>query len=121
MGRGLLDTAVVAGHGALHVLGQVVPQVPSIGALNGVGCAVAGGGRVGAGPVPADDAHAGVRAQPVRDRGSIASGQHIDRPAGDHVQQHGAVHLPTAQREVIDAKNLDRTGRPVGHGAEQGQ
>ena len=34
----LAETAVVSGDGLLDVLGQVVPQVPSIGHLNRVGC-----------------------------------------------------------------------------------
>jgi hypothetical protein len=119
MGRGPLDTPVVAGHGALDVLGQVPPQVPSIGALDGLRCAVANGGRVGAGPVPTDDAHTGVRTQPCRHRIRVASGQDIERPAGDHVQQHGAIHLATAKGEVVDAEDRHRTGLRVGHRAEQ--
>jgi hypothetical protein len=65
---------VVASDGALHMLGQVVPQVPSISTLNRVRRAVSGGERVRAGPVPAYDAYAGVSTQPVRDRARVASG-----------------------------------------------
>jgi hypothetical protein len=45
----------VRGDGVFDVLGQVVPQVPAVGDLHGVRCAVAGGLRVGAGSVPAHD------------------------------------------------------------------
>jgi hypothetical protein len=33
---GLLEARVVAGHGLLHVAGEVVPQVPAISHLDGV-------------------------------------------------------------------------------------
>lgn len=95
--------------------------MPAIGALNGVGCAVADGRRVRAGSVSAHDAHAGVRAQPVDDRVGVTSGQDVDWPAGGHVQQHGAVYLPAAQGEVVDPEDFHRVARRLGHRAEQVQ
>jgi hypothetical protein len=51
----ILQAAAVPGHRLLGGFCQVVPQMPAVGDLDGVRCAVAGALRVGAGPV-SDDA-----------------------------------------------------------------
>jgi len=40
---GLLQADAVPGDSALHVLGQVLPEVPAVCALDRVGCTVSGG------------------------------------------------------------------------------
>ena len=62
---GLDQAGVVRGDQRVHLLAQVVPQVPPVGHLPGVGCTLTGAVGVAAGPVPADHLHAGVGAQPV--------------------------------------------------------
>jgi hypothetical protein len=59
---GLGQAGVVRGHQSLHVLAQVVPQVPPVGDLHRAGRTVTGAVGVPAGPVPADHLHAGVGA-----------------------------------------------------------
>jgi hypothetical protein len=63
-GHGGAYTAVVGGHGLVHRLGHVVPDMPAVGDLGGLGCALAGAFGVGAGPVPADDLRTRAVAQP---------------------------------------------------------
>ena len=93
--------AAVAGHRLLRVFGEVVPQMPPVCDLRRLRCA---GGRalgVGAGPVPAHHPHAGMLAQPPGERVGVPVGEQVHRPVGVHVDQHRAVHLPAAQREVV--------------------
>ena len=58
---GLGPAAAVAGHGLLHVLGEVVPQMPAVRDLHGVRRAAAGALGVGAGAVAAHHLHPGMR------------------------------------------------------------
>ena len=97
----------MAGDGPDGVLGEVVPQMPAVGDLDGVRCAVTGGFGVGAGPVAADHPCARVRLEPVLQRASLAAGQDVDRAAGGGVDQDGGVDVPSAQREVIDLSGVD--------------
>ena len=53
---------MVCGHQSLHVLAQVVPQVPPVGDLHRVGRTVRGRRRRARRSVPADDLHTGVGA-----------------------------------------------------------
>ena len=65
---GFFQAAPVAGHRLLHVLGQVVVEMPPVGDLGCFRGALAGAVGVGAGPVPADHLGSGVLLQPVRRR-----------------------------------------------------
>jgi len=56
------QAGVVRGDQSLHVLAQVVPQVPPVGDLDRVGRTAAGAVGVSAGPVPADHLHTRVGA-----------------------------------------------------------
>ncbi len=49
------------------------------------------------------------------------SGQHVHRPAGLDVDQDGAVDMPLAQREIIDAQHQRGLVIRVGGGADQPQ
>jgi hypothetical protein len=42
---------------------------------------------------------------------SVACGQQVDRAVGGHVDQDGAVAVPAAQGEVVDAQDGDRQWR----------
>ena len=59
---------------------------------------------------PADHLHAG-RAASTPPRGRLRSGSRSRRPGGD-VHQDGPVHVPLAQREVVDPEHLRRPGGP---------
>jgi hypothetical protein len=70
---------MVRDDGLLHVLGQVVPQVPAVGDLDGIRCCLPGAISVAPGPVPADDLGAGMRPQPVGEGGGLPIGEQVDR------------------------------------------
>jgi hypothetical protein len=62
-----------------------------------------------------------VVAQPGGQRFAVAARQDLDWPVGVHVQQHGAVDVPAAKREVIDAEDGDLPDLRVGYGAQQAE
>jgi hypothetical protein len=103
--------AVTAGH-LLRVSRQVVPQMPAIGDLDRVRCPGPGTLGIRAGPVPADDGCAGMRLQPRLHGGGLPVRQHAHDITGAHVDQHGAVDMSLAQREVVDADRLRGRGAP---------
>jgi hypothetical protein len=72
---------------------------------------------IGPGPVPAHDLHAGMLAQPGGQRAGLTAGQHVDGPAGAHVDQDGVVGLAPADREIV-AGHVDVPGPrgPAGRG-----
>jgi hypothetical protein len=47
--------------------------------------------------------------------------EQVDRPAGGHVDQHGAAYMPAAQREIIDPEHGNGADVRVGEGAHQPQ
>jgi len=95
------DAGLVAGDGVAGVLGQVVPDVPPVGDLDRGWGGGPGGPVVGAGPVPADDLHLRMRAQPGLHRGCLPVRQHVHRDAGLHVDQQRGVGAAAAEREVV--------------------
>jgi hypothetical protein len=105
---------MVHGDGLLHVLGQVVPQVPAVGDLDRGRRALPGAVGVGAGPVPADHLGAGMRAQPAGEGVGLAVGEQVDRAVGGHVDQDRAVDVPAAQREVVHAEHRHTRALGVG-------
>jgi hypothetical protein len=109
------------GDGSLDVLGKVVPRVPPIGDLlserRSVGC----GFGIGASPVPADHATAGMLTQPRGERFRSPVRQHIHRTAHAQVDEHGAVDMPPAQREIIHAEYRNRPDLRVRQRADQPQ
>lgn len=74
-GQGGGQAVLVSGHGAFDRLGQVGSDVPAIGDLGRVRCAVAGAVGVGTGAVAADDLDAGMDVQPLGQgrRGAVVS------------------------------------------------
>jgi hypothetical protein len=112
---------MVSGDGLLHVLGQVVPQVPAVGDLDRVRCGLPGALGVGASAVPADDLGVRVRSQPGGEGGGLPISQQVHRTVGRHVDQHGAVAMTAAQGEVVHAQLGHAGGLGVGQGAQQPQ
>jgi hypothetical protein len=78
-------------------------------------------GAVAAAAIPADDLHAGVGVQPGAEGFRGPFGEHVDRPAGLDVHQHGPVHVPLAQGKIVDAQHQRRPAVRVGRGADQPQ
>jgi hypothetical protein len=111
----------VRGDAPLGGFGEVLPQVEPVGDLDRAGCAGAGPVGVGAGAVPADHLHPRVGGQPVRQRPGVAAGQQVQRCAGLAVDQHGAIVLAAADREVIDAEHPRDARRRVRGGHDQPQ
>jgi len=87
-----------------HRVGQVVQQVPSVGDLDGGGCAAGGAFGVAAGPVPADHLDPRVFVEPGGQAVGGAIVEHVDHPAAGHVDQHGPVAVAASPGEVIDAQ-----------------
>jgi Kef-type K+ transport system membrane component KefB len=114
-----LQAGAVPGDGAFDRFGEVVPQVPPVGDLDGQRRALSGSFGVTAAAVPADDFHARVVIQPGTEGFRGPLGQHVDRPAGLDVYQDGAVDMPFVQREVIDAQDQRGLGVRVGGGADE--
>jgi hypothetical protein len=112
---------MVGGDRPLHVLGQVVPQVPAVGDLDRLRCSLPGGLGIGASAVPADDLGSGVRLQPGGEGGGLPIAEQVHRAVGGHVDQHRAVAMTAAQGEVVHAQLGHAGGRGVGQGAQQPQ
>ena len=84
--------------------------MPAICDLEGVRRAVAGALRVSAGPVPADDLRTWMRLQPRLQGRGLTVRQQVHRVPGADVHQHRPVHVPLAQREIINPEDLRRGG-----------
>jgi hypothetical protein len=121
VGSLIAQAGAVAGGRAPGRLGEVVQQVPPVGGLDGERGAAGRALGVAAAPVPADHLYPRPAAQPrlERLRGSLR--QHVDGPAGLDVDEHGAVDMPAAQREVIHAEDPRGGDGQVGQGADQPQ
>ncbi len=102
------EAGAVRYHRFLGVLGQVVPQVPAVGDLDRVRCAVPGALGVVAGPVPADHLRARMRLQPGLQGAGFPVRQQLDRLARSDVHQDSPVDLAASEREVIDPEDLRR-------------
>jgi hypothetical protein len=71
----------VTGNGAFDRAGQVVPEVPPVGDLDGQWRAFGGTSGVAAAAVPADDLDPWVGVQPGAERARGPFGQHVHGPA----------------------------------------
>ena len=106
----------------VHLLAQVVPQVPPVGHLPGVGCTLTGSVGVAAGAVPADHLDAGVDAQPVGELHGALPVQDVHRPVPvAEVDQHRAVLTPASPREFVDTEDRHRPDGRVGQAADPAQ
>jgi hypothetical protein len=116
-----VQAAVVGGDGLLHVLGQVVPQMPAVGDLDRRRCPMPSSIGVGAGPVPADHLGARVLAQPPGEGVGFPVAQQIDRSVGGDVDQHRAIDAAAAQREVVHAEHGHASGLGIWQRPDQTQ
>jgi hypothetical protein len=111
----------VANYAALHRLAQVVPQVPAVGYLDGLGSTGAGAIGVGAGTIAADNLDSGMGFEPVGQGGSLAVWQHVYESAGDHVQQDRPVDPALAQGEIVHTEHRDLANLRLGSPPQQPQ
>jgi hypothetical protein len=116
-----LQAGAVAGDGTLHRFGQVVPQMPPVSDLDRQRGALGGAFGVAAAAVPADDLHTRVGIQPGTEGLGGPLGEHVDRPAGIDVHQHGAVDMSLPQGKVIGTEHQRGPATWVGRGADQPQ
>ena len=97
--------ADMRGGGLAGLVAEVAPQVPAVGDLDRAGGARRGRPRrrrrpgPGRSPRPRDE----PRSQ-SRKVAASAVREQVHDPAGLHVDQHGAVDVPLAQREVVHAR-----------------
>src|ERR1700722_15639745 len=108
-GGGLFQAAAVPAGGLLHLLAEVVPQVPAVGDLERAGGAAGGAGGVAAGPVAADHRGrgAGAASQPAGQDVAVAARQQVDDLVRFHVHQDGGVVLALADGDVVDSEDRD--------------
>jgi len=85
----------------LHMLTQVVPQVPAVSDLRRLWRS-AGRRLLGYGPVAADDLDLGPVTQPSGERFGFSAWEKMQRPVAFGVEEHSAVAMPTTEHEVID-------------------
>jgi hypothetical protein len=105
---------MVDGDGLLHVLGQVVPQVPAVGDLDRLRRGLPGGLGIGAGAAPADHLGSRMVAQPLGEGGGLPIGKQVHRAVGGHVDQDGAVDMAASQREVVHTQHRHAGRRRLG-------
>src|ERR1700758_1690661 len=79
-GNGFFQAGAVPGRGLVHVLAQVVVDVPPVGDLVSAGRALPGAVGVGAGPVTAYHLDPGMFLQPVRDGGGLPVAEQVNGP-----------------------------------------
>ena len=116
------QAGVVPGDQPLHMPAQVVPQVPPVGDLHRARRTVTGAIGVPAGPVPADHLYAGVGAQPAGEVAGLPTDEHIHRPMSvGQIDQHRAVVMPAAQRELINTKHSHPADRRIRQRPDQAQ
>jgi hypothetical protein len=113
-GGGFWQVGAAGDDGFRYRGAQVLPQVKTVGHLDGVRCSVPGALGVGAGPVAADDLHAGMVFQPPGQSAGLAVAQHVDGLAGVHVDQDGRVGMAAPFGEVIHAQHGDLANRRIG-------
>ena len=116
---GFFQAATVAGHRLVHVLGEVVPQMPPVGDLDRPRCTGPGAVGICSRAVPADHLGARMGAQPAGERLCFPVGQQVHWPVRAHVHQHAAIDVPAPQREIIDPEHRNAIPRRVGQGADQ--
>jgi len=115
----VLDAAMVGGNGLLHVVAQVIPHVPPVGNLPGIGRALPAAQREAAGPVPADQPDTRMSAEPLGEGAGLPVGEDVDDAVGVHVQQDAGVRLATPLGPVIYAEHRDLADLGIGQRPDQ--
>ena len=98
LGGRFFQAGPVPGDRLLHVLGQVVIDMPPVGDLDCLRGSLARAVGVGAGPVPADHLGSGVLLQPFGEGVRLPVAQQVYRLAGLGVDQDGPVVPAAAER-----------------------
>ena len=115
----VLEAAMVGGNGLLHVVAQVIPHVPPVGNLPGIGRALPAAQREAAGPVPADQPDTRMSAEPLGEGAGLPVGEDVDDAVGVHVQQDAGVRLATPLGPVIYAEHRDLADLGIGQRPDQ--
>jgi hypothetical protein len=113
-GRGVAQAVAVGSDECLHGSAEALPQMEPVGDLQSVGGTAAGALGVSAGPVPADDLHAGVADQPRSQWPGFTRGEHIDHAMVFDAGQYGGVGLAATDREVVHAQHTRRAEPWIG-------
>jgi len=121
LGDRFCQAAAVPGNCLLHVLGEVVVEMPAIRDLLCFRGALAGAVGVGAGPVTADHPGPRVLLQPLGECACLAVAQQVHGLAGLRVDQDGPVIPAAAEREIIGSEHCHRPGLRVGQRHDQPQ
>jgi hypothetical protein len=114
-----LDAAMVGGNGRLDVVAQVIPNVPPIGNLPGIGRALPAAQREAAGPVPADQPDTRMSAEPGGEGAGLPVGEDVDDAMSVHVEQDAGVRLATPLGPVIYAEHCDLADLGIGQRPDQ--
>ena len=101
--------AVLVGK-TLHGITEVAQQMPPVGHLDGIRCALANAVGIGSSTVAGDDLDPGTTAQPPGECRCLAIRQQIDDLVGFQVHQHGAVVVATSPRPIVNPED-PRRGR----------
>ena len=110
----VLDAAMVGGDGLLYVITQVIPHVPPVGNLLGIGRALPASQREAAGPIPADQPDTRMGAEPLGEGAGLPVGEDVDDAVGVHVQQDAGVRLAAPLGPVIYAEHRDLADLGIG-------
>ena len=89
-------------------LSEVGPQVPAGRHLDRAGRTLPNTFRIGTRPIPGDDLHARMLAQPVRQGGGLPVGQQVDDIVALEIHQRGAVVMAPAPGPVIHSQHPRR-------------
>lgn len=109
------------GNAPLGSLAQVVPQVPSVCDLHGLGCPGGGSLREERCAVTADDLNAGAFVQPGGQAGCFPVGQQVHRSPGFDVDQHGPIEAALARRVLVDADHSRHRRFGIGQGLDHSE
>jgi len=96
---------VLLEHGQERI-GEIPQEVEAVGHLGGLGRALGGSFRIGAGPITGDDADAGMLLQPGRQALGIAVFEQGNRALPLKVGNDGAVALAFLPGPVVDADDF---------------
>jgi hypothetical protein len=106
--RGLPHSTAVTINCSLHGCAEVLQQMPPIGHLERVGCALACCIGIGAGTVTCDNFDSTMPLQPSRNCAGFSVGQQVDNLVALEVNQDGSVALAAPPRPVIDRQHAWR-------------
>lgn len=89
----------------LQRLGQVLEEMEPIGNLDGIRCARSSCLGIAPTAIPTDDLGMGMMLQPRDESRGLAIREQINHTAALQIHQDGAVPVPAAEGEVVDAQD----------------